>query len=181
MQDFKQRYTMHVSFVLIIWVFNILFIWKKWCTQPFGNFWLQIIHFTPLWRGLSMDLMLSPPPTWCTSQKRLDLWNASMKNPLEGMKWLSCFYGLEYWVHNLSIHHLLDFFQCFPSKHPHVMACISRMPSIGKISSQVSSPMISSTWYNTHFLWRLEAWVLVMFVKAFLGFLNWCGGCVPRQ
>lgn len=114
-------------------------------------------------------------------KKRLDLWNVSMKNLLEGMKWMSCFYGLEYWVNSLNIHHLLDFFQCFLSKHPHVMAWISRMPSIGKISSQVSSPMVSSTWYNTHFLWQLKAWVLMMFVKAFLVFLNWCNGCVPIQ
>jgi hypothetical protein len=80
-----------------------------------------------------------------------------MKNPLEGMKRLSCFYGLEYWVNSLNIHHLLDFFQSFPTKHPHVMAWISRILSIGKISSQASNPMNSSTCYNTHFLWQLKA------------------------
>ncbi len=36
-----------------------------------------------------------------------DFWNFSLEDPLKGMKHLSCFYDLEYWV-DFNIDHLLD-------------------------------------------------------------------------
>jgi hypothetical protein len=49
----------------------------------------------------------SPPPTQHTTQDWMDLWNTTSTNHPKGMKRLSCFYDLKYWVHN-TIHHLLD-------------------------------------------------------------------------